>query len=175
MKQQGFTIVELIVVVVVLGLLAAVSIVGYSTVSAMAKKNTKVTNMRDWERVIRGYKAIHDVYPGNGAGGYCLGSGFPDGDNDGLGECRDFKSTNDTVRYQEEDQSELYDMLAEVSTTLPDVPKTVIQNKHVGPWYYRWGEGYAISDFFEGECPEPLEETWRSSTDVVVCRLSSIQ
>jgi prepilin-type N-terminal cleavage/methylation domain-containing protein len=61
--QRGFTIVELLIVIVVIGILAAITIVAFSGITARAK-NTKVqTNATSAKKVAEAFNADNGKYP----------------------------------------------------------------------------------------------------------------
>jgi prepilin-type N-terminal cleavage/methylation domain-containing protein len=63
-KKTGFTIVELLIVIVVIGILAAISMVAYNGVSASANDSAVQSDMAKAARKIQQYKLDNnDVYP----------------------------------------------------------------------------------------------------------------
>ncbi|MBH2007786.1 type II secretion system protein [Candidatus Saccharibacteria bacterium] len=77
-KKLGFTIVELIVVIAMIGILAAIGIVMFNGVQDRAYNLERLNEMKGWENIFTIYAAQEKKYPSVPAlGGYCLGSGFP--------------------------------------------------------------------------------------------------
>lgn len=65
-KQKGFTIVELLIVIVVIGVLAAITIVAYNGIQARAE-NTKTANgVGAYVKSMMAYAQINGTYPGAG-------------------------------------------------------------------------------------------------------------
>lgn len=62
-KQHGFTIVELLIVIVVVGILAAISIVAYTGIQQAARDSARTTAVRQIQRALEAYRAEHGVYP----------------------------------------------------------------------------------------------------------------
>lgn len=62
-KSFGFTIVELLVVVVVIGILASVAIVAYSGISQRAKDASLSSDLTQAKKQIEAFYAINSVYP----------------------------------------------------------------------------------------------------------------
>jgi prepilin-type N-terminal cleavage/methylation domain-containing protein len=71
----GFTIVELLIVIVVIGILAAISIVAYNGVQAKARNSQVVAGTSTYLKAIAQYRAVYQTYPS--ATG-CLGANYPD-------------------------------------------------------------------------------------------------
>jgi len=70
-KKSGFTIVELLIVIVVIGILAAITIVAFNGIQSRSK-NIKSTNaVKDWVKIIKLYHAEVGSYPTVSS---CLGS-----------------------------------------------------------------------------------------------------
>jgi prepilin-type N-terminal cleavage/methylation domain-containing protein len=61
--KEGFTIVELLIVIVVIGILAAISIVAYNGVQNRSKNAVVNSNIAATIRQLETYKAINDSYP----------------------------------------------------------------------------------------------------------------
>jgi prepilin-type N-terminal cleavage/methylation domain-containing protein len=75
-KQAGFTIVELLIVIVVIGILAAIVIVAYSGVQNRANNSQIVTLVRAYAAAVSSYNTDKGFYPATTS---CLGTGYPGG------------------------------------------------------------------------------------------------
>tara|TARA_Y100000114_G_scaffold154697_1_gene177249 strand:+ start:648 stop:1286 length:639 start_codon:yes stop_codon:yes gene_type:complete len=62
-KQTGFTIVELLIVIVVIAILAAITIVAYTGIQARAQDSAMQTALRNITTKLEAYKALNGVYP----------------------------------------------------------------------------------------------------------------
>lgn len=62
-KQKGFTIVELLIVIVVIAILAAISIVAYNGIQQRAESTKTTQALATYAKALQSYKAINDVYP----------------------------------------------------------------------------------------------------------------
>lgn len=62
-RSHGFTIVELLIVVVVIAILAAISIVAYSGVSNSANDSTVKSDLTNFAKAIQMYKVENGHYP----------------------------------------------------------------------------------------------------------------
>ncbi len=64
-KQAGFTLVELLIVVIILGILAAVVVPSFNSSSGEAKEAALVANLNAVRQAVSLYRVQHDeVYPG---------------------------------------------------------------------------------------------------------------
>lgn len=63
-KERGFTIVELLIVIVVIAILAAITIVAYNGIQNRAKTTKAQTNAAAVQKVAEAYNADNNVYPG---------------------------------------------------------------------------------------------------------------
>lgn len=63
LKLSGFTIVELLIVIVVIAILAAISIVAYSGITARANDSQRMSDLAAINKALALYKADHGSYP----------------------------------------------------------------------------------------------------------------
>lgn len=61
--KRGFTIVELLIVIIVIGILAAITIVSYSGITARANTTKSATNAAAVQRVVEAFAADCGRYP----------------------------------------------------------------------------------------------------------------
>ena len=73
-KAQGFTIVELLIVIVVIAILAAISIAAYTNIQQRARNTQVISGVNTYYKAFLQYAAIHSAYP-TGMG--CLGANYP--------------------------------------------------------------------------------------------------
>lgn len=62
-KQKGFTIVELLIVIVVIAILAAITIVAYNGIQNRARSSQIVSGMTQYIKALASYTADKSVYP----------------------------------------------------------------------------------------------------------------
>lgn len=74
--RAGFTIVELLIVIVVIAILAAITIVAYNGIQQRASNAKTEQALTSWLKAIKLYKADKGTYPAYYA---CLGEGYPFG------------------------------------------------------------------------------------------------
>lgn len=86
-RQPGFTIVELLVVIVVIGILASISVVGYNGIQQRAKSAAWVNAVASWEKILHLYRADNGTWPNTGGYLVCLGDGFTAGDGYAADQC----------------------------------------------------------------------------------------
>lgn len=162
--QYGFTIVELLVIVVVIGVLASISTVAYNGIQKRALNSSRESEMKAWDKQFQAYKALNGSYPTMADGDYCLGVGFPNG------RCRDYESTDPAVSYDETAALPLTSQLTEIGSP-PSGPRVPIDGT-VGPYITYWSGGYWISQIFSGaadECPKGTIFSWHNGADLLIC------
>jgi len=72
-KRNGFTIVELLIVIVVIGILAAITIVSFNGVQQKARNAQVVSGVQAYNKAILQYAAVNSAYP---AAAGCLGANY---------------------------------------------------------------------------------------------------
>lgn len=70
-KKHGFTIVELLIVIVVVGILAAISIISYSGIQQRARDSQRLQDVKTISKALELYFADHGRYPESGCGASC--------------------------------------------------------------------------------------------------------
>ena len=75
MKTRGFTIVELLIVIVVIAILAAISVVAYDGIQDRARDSARNNAVSQLQQALESYRAIHNGYPSR----IPIGSNAPSG------------------------------------------------------------------------------------------------
>lgn len=184
--NYGFTIVELLIVIVVIGVLAAITIVAYNGITVRAANISRMAELRQWEKIIVQYHVLNGSYPvpSTGYGNYCLGTGFPNQaevnlkagvsdkatSNNPEGYCRDLS----WAATRHEVSAEINTMLRTIGS-LPGAEnhkKLVAWGASVGPYYtYQANDHYLTGVFAGATCPEGTTEGWHYGTEGTMCKL----
>lgn len=162
---QGFTIVELLIVIVVIGIIASISTIAYNGVQTRAHNTARISEAAAWKKLFQAYKVTNGAYPSMPVGGYCLGSGFPSA------KCRDYNSPS--TFYTEADSAPLMTMLRPLSS-LPGGPRIGV-NGTVGPYvHYYGGEDVDIIMVLNGsptQCPSGSIYNWDDGNGRLLCAI----
>ena len=111
MKKSGFTLVEILIVVIILGILAAVIIPQFTDASTEAKTSSLTSNLQVLRSQIGLYKIQHnDDYPG-------------DTDADGLADDADDFETDLTTASNEAGTQDVADGALDLGPYMPSVPQ----------------------------------------------------
>lgn len=62
-RQTGFTIVELLIVIVVIAIIAAITVVAFNGVQQRAKNSQRVNIAKEWQKLILAYTTVNGAYP----------------------------------------------------------------------------------------------------------------
>lgn len=167
--QKGFTIVELLIVIVVIAILAAITIVSYNGIQDRANRSIRTQDLSNLIKSFNAYKANYGTYPVAADGGYCVGQGFEDTSGDGVGDCRN----TDVASWRHSYSEDLTNELAKVLPYVPSQPtRAHPDNEHVGPLVVYSANDIRIYNFFKGTdpCPLDLYKWWTDSEgEVSMC------
>jgi len=149
-KQSGFTIVELLIVIVVIGILAAITIVAYNGISSRSENTKTVNSVGAYARAIAAYAPLNNsLYP---IAAYpCLGpSGTSCGNmTDTAGSCNGAGSASFSATFDT--------MIKTVATALPapSLQKSLCGTKlYGGAWYNSAdGKNAVINYYLSGDVP----------------------
>ena len=173
MKKYGFTIVELLIVIVVIGILAAISIVAYNNVTTSAKNTSRVQELKQWHKHFELYKAQYGSYLAMDDGGYCLGTGFPSGSGGGnTPRCRTWNSTGSNS-YTETASTSLMNTLRSMGSITQGDRSPI--GALVGPYVIYNSATIRLFTFIQGssesDCPSDMSGSWTDGT-AVQCRIT---
>ncbi len=62
-RQKGFTVVELLIVIVVIGILVSLVLIGYGTTQAKSRDNKRLTDAKAIELALESYRSQNTDYP----------------------------------------------------------------------------------------------------------------
>ena len=147
--KRGFTIVELLVVIVVLGILASVTVVAYNGVRERAIYSKLSAGLNAYEKAFRLYKAEHGEYPGVSGGAWgCFGrpEDYPAVDGFLAGQCG-FSDDNVMIN----NQININTALKPYLPTIPDLSGlpviTYADGRKTRGVYYEGSQIYAYYEF----------------------------
>lgn len=152
-KSGGFTIVEIIIVCIVLGILVTIGTVAWGGTLVSGRDRTRLAEQQHWVKRYETYRNRYGVYPNATSAGaaltgrYCLGTGFPSNTCAGGAIAT---TTNDAA------PNGVMVELAKVGTP-PDYKHSAARGNYIGPWAdYTTSTRIRIYQAYEGTvCPAP--------------------
>lgn len=133
-SMSGFTIVELLIVIVVIAVLAAITIVAFNGISQRAENTQRIAVGDQWVKLFKVYQAQYGSLPPSttaaSAVKFCLGTGFPIGGG-GVARCQNVTGTDPANNPIESDNATLMSEL-QTAGSLPTTPPT--QTLIMGPY-----------------------------------------
>lgn len=137
--RDGFTIVELLVVIVVIGILAATSYVVYSGVQKRAYNVQTLSTVKAYITGLNVYSIEKNTYP-SVPGSVCLGAGYTDVNGDGAGDCGDIGS-GEMVRENAAFNQQLLSVMSSLPSAVNTRTKATFSgNPWVGATLTRWDD-----------------------------------
>lgn len=126
-KQCGFTIVELLIVIVIIGVLAAITVVVFNGVQGRATNASRISSAQTFLKAIEGYIAQNGRIPGDPAAyGSCLG-------RNSVNICNGVSSADIAAGRDSEPDPVLDAELRTIISQIPSVPnQPVVPNEE---WY----------------------------------------
>jgi prepilin-type N-terminal cleavage/methylation domain-containing protein len=163
---RGFTVVELLIVVAVIGVLVTISVVMFSSSQKRSQNVSKVAELKLWQKAFVQYKATNGSYPpGTDESGYCLGKNFPGN------KCRDY---NGGSLYTEAASQSLMTALSTYDP--PQATPRVPVGGTVGPYAYYTSTNITLYAVLEGktaaECPPGSAYSWTDGTKLLLCSIT---
>lgn len=144
-KQKGFTIVELLVVVVVIAILASVTVLAYNGIIERTKNTNFLATMDEYEKAVRMYDAQYGTYPSSEVDGaiylVCLGDTYPAENGFSEGYCVTDATNPDMASQANKVLPSLNQQLSQFIRPLPDTSDMVF---HIG------GSPLARGIFYQG-------------------------
>lgn len=126
-NRSGFTIVELLIVIIVIAILAAISIATYNGIQDRARMTKTIATVTNYEKILELYYANNGTYPqgDQGYGSVCLGTvaDYPEKDGFGEGEC--ISVSDDDWRDPRSIDPGLNQALIDGGTSIPSTSDTV--------------------------------------------------
>lgn len=92
-RQRGFTIVELLIVIVVIAILAAITVVAYNGITVRSRNSARLAAVSAAEKAVHlaiaanAAATVAAAIDDDGGWGACIGSGHPDLDGNGSPDC----------------------------------------------------------------------------------------
>jgi prepilin-type N-terminal cleavage/methylation domain-containing protein len=78
-SNQGFTITELLIVIVILGVLAAIVIISFGGITQRANNTSRIVAARQAVNLVQTYISTYSAYPWVTGASMCIGKNFPGG------------------------------------------------------------------------------------------------
>lgn len=121
--KSGFTIVELLIVIVVIAILATISIVAYNGIQQRANNTARIAAAKDWVKSIKQYIAVNQAYPAT-LNMYCIGeSNITDLDTDPDVDC----GLSNNVKHNSGYTTTFNNQIKTLRSSLPTFPGKPVQ------------------------------------------------
>lgn len=170
-SQKGFTIVELLIIIIVIGILASITIVAYNGTQNRARDASRLSESKHWTDILTIMKSqskLPEELADYSNAPYCLGENFP---ND---ECQNLNGTLGSNKRQV--NSSLNDAIREYAGKLPSGPRSPIKigsSNYLGPYVDSWSDNtlWVYNFFEENDCPDGWVDIWVDAPNGSMCRV----
>jgi len=122
--KSGFTIVELLIVVVVIAILAAITVVAYTGIQQRARNAVRIAAAKEWVNSIEAYIAANGTYPGAIATLYCIGeSNITDFDENPDIDC----GVSNNIKHTNAGTTTFNNNIKSLRSSLPEFPGNPVE------------------------------------------------
>lgn len=171
--HTGFTIVELLVVIVVVGILAAITVVSFNGIQNKARNAQVLTLVNQWEKVLELHKIQAGGYPTGAYEYVCLGESFPASSPFAANQCMTSSAWSVAV-----DTAMMASVKTQAGVTLPNgVVSTLAYNNagttehYRGVLYLSRNGGFGITYALKGASSDcAIGDGYFEGTGFVACR-----
>lgn len=155
---SGFTIVELLIVIVVIAILATISVVAYSGIQKRSQDVQTTAALRNWVQAFMMYKSDHGSYPAiTSCLGANYGKGFSGNESTG-GECGQISAAHPGFTVDATFMDSMKDYIGASAPTPAFVTIGTSTNWYRGMLYQRVSDPFfgmvsRINHVVSGQCP----------------------
>lgn len=129
-NKTGFTIVELLIVIVVIGILASITVVAFNGIQTRARNSARLAAADSYVKIVKLYDTGSNTLPSTaGVSRYCLSDRSPDLNSDGTKECGEVIGTKPGTY-----NGALISSLQTIAATLP-LPPSVTSKGTIKTYY----------------------------------------
>ena len=157
-RNRGFTIVELLIVIVVIGVLAAISLVSYSGIKQRTENSIIVQSASTFRKVVQ-ITSLSDIsLPAGTIGRFCLSDQSAETNTDGTPKCGEYSSSGPKAKGALYNETLINKFKNSVGGSLPKL----IKNDAYGPYTLYFGPTLEYASLSGGE------PGWRDETGAPV-------
>ena len=176
-NTSGFTLVELLIVIVIIAILASITVVTYNGIQQRAKNAARIQAGNDWAQTLLNYQANTGHFPTSGitynGTHYCLGTGFPIGGG-GVARCQNVTGTDGGSPAESASSTLMSELSTNGVNSLPNATPIPTSNGMAGPYLIANSNGslavvIALDASYTvgSDCGGGFTSTWKASTVTV--------
>lgn len=173
-RNSGFTIIELLIVIVIIGILSAIVITSYIGTQQRAQNAAIISSVNQWETTLRLYKASTGAFPKGNLDYVCLGKNYPTSPPYDANQCAKMPTWGVSV------DSGMLDSIH--STTSVNIPDSILPNidfvnmsaeteHYRGILYLSRNNGFGITYMLSGNGADcAIGDSFFESQGTIACR-----